>query len=99
MRTAAILAPPPAGAVGVLGVGAGATGAGPVEETVELARPIFGGVASFDDIELFLDTFARPIVNGIIPDAAEDFLEFFSFLLPLVAEEASSSFFFDHTDA
>ncbi len=76
-----MLAPPPAGAAGALGVGAGATGAGPpveepVEDTVELARPIFVGVASFvtDGIEPFLDTFARPIVNGIIPDAAVDFL-------------------------
>ena len=70
-----MLAPPPAGAAGALGVGAGGTGAGPLEEeAVELdARPIFVGVASFDDIDPFLETFARPIVNGIIDDEVEDF--------------------------
>jgi hypothetical protein len=83
LRTAAILAPPtaaPAGAAGALGVGATGAGTLPPAEDVELARPIFVGVASVGN-EFFLETFARPIVNGIIDAEAEDFFEFFYFLL------------------
>ena len=89
---------PPEGAVGAF-VGAGATGVGTLDELELEARPIFVGVASLADIEFFFETLARPIVNGIIDDDEEDFFECFSFLLPLVAEEASSSFFFDEVDA
>ena len=94
-----LVPPPAAGAAGALGVGAGATGVGPLEEAVELARPIFVGVASLDDIDPFFEALARPIVNGIIEDDAEDFFETLAFLLPLLAEVASSSFFFDDVDA
>ncbi len=99
--------PAPGGDAGALGVGVGPTTAGAgapptpfVAEIPELLRPIFVGVASFDDVGppfslSALALRALPIVSGIIPVAADVFLEFFSTLLPLLADVASSSFFFD----
>jgi hypothetical protein len=80
-----------------LGVGVGPTGAGAGPDEVEPLRPSFVGVASFDDGNLSFsppDFLARPIVRGIIPEADDAFLEFFCNSLPLLADVASSSFFF-----
>ena len=78
-----------------IGVGPTATGTGPDE--VGPGRIILVGVASFDDGNLSFsppDFLARPIVRGIMPEAAGAFLEFFCNSLPLLADVASSSFFF-----